>query len=79
MMLVTRRERQALDQFASLIAEIHPDVNFGDVNEGESGTIEVEVILKQGSKVGAEPVYAAADDVLGTHAIRIVPRVCFEP
>ncbi|MBS9405358.1 hypothetical protein KG088_17240 [Halomonas sp. TRM85114] len=77
-MMVTKRERQALDQFASIIAEAHPDVDFGDVNEGEGGTIEVEVILNQYSKPGAEPVYAAANDVLGSHAIRIVPRVRFE-
>ncbi len=78
MMLVTKREMHALDQFASLIAEIHPEVSFGSLNEGEGGTIEVEVILKQDSKAGAEPVYAAASDVLRSHAIRIVPRVRFE-
>jgi hypothetical protein len=78
MIPIAKNEREALDQLVSIIEKVYPNAEFGDVKEGDGGSLTVEVFLRRGVLSGAEPVHQAANDVMMLHEVSIVPLVKYE-
>lgn len=65
----------ALEKFKKRVSETHPDAGYSAARRGKGRSLELDVLIDQASTAGDRAVKAAANGVLVTDGVYIVPHV----
>jgi hypothetical protein len=65
----------ALEKFTKRVSESQPDAEYSVARRGKGHSLELDVLIDQAGTAGAQPVKAAANGVLVTDGVYIVPHV----
>ncbi|MBB3231932.1 hypothetical protein [Halomonas stenophila] len=75
MIHLSEAEVVALEKFKKRVSETHPDAEYSAARRGKGHPLELDVLIDQLGIPGAEAIQAAANDVLVTDGVYIVPHV----
>ncbi|MDI5891784.1 hypothetical protein [Halomonas rhizosphaerae] len=65
----------ALEKFKNRVSETHPDAEYSAARRGKGHSLELDVLIDQLGIPGGDAIQAAANEVLVTDGVYIVPHV----